>query len=211
MDELKSYFNRADCPSIDEPSDFEVEGLALHILSTIEFDGIDVLSLGCGNGRVERMLVKRAKPRHLTCLDYSERHLSEASKQLPGASFVLMDLNQFRREELGTYDLIYAASIAQYFSEPQLHMLNLNLNDCLNAGGRLVHFNVPDARRAQLYRINNAIVMEDWRYLLPERDFIDPFSRWCHREEFFIDGYETLFRTPSYHWERFDALLDKKC
>ncbi|MBR2734148.1 MAG: class I SAM-dependent methyltransferase [Selenomonadaceae bacterium] len=179
---LAEYFEQVDCPAVENLSASEVAGICLHIQSRVEIDGRKVLSLGCGDGRIEAALFDVARPKILTGVDISERHLKIARRRI---------------------------FVAQYLTADELKNLHAKLFDVLAADGKIFHFNVPDKRRKFLYRINNAVVMEDWKYLLPSRDFIDEFSRWHARSSFRAAGYRTKFFTPSYCLERFDALLQK--
>lgn len=206
---MAKYFNQVDCPAVENLSAAEVAGICLHIKSRVEIDGRKVLSLGCGDGRIEAALLAAARPKILTGVDISDRHLKIARRRLPEAEFIQADLRNFFAAPFGTYDLVLAISLAQYLTEDELKNLHGKLFDMLAADGKIFHFNVPDKRRKFLYRINNAVVMEDWKYLLPSRDFIDEFSRWHGRKSFRAAGYRTKFFTPSYCWERFDALLQK--
>ncbi|MBE8952575.1 MAG: class I SAM-dependent methyltransferase [Quinella sp. 1Q7] len=206
---LAEYFEQVDCPAVENLSASAVAGICLHIQSRVEIDGRKVLSLGCGDGRIEAALFDVARPKILTGIDISERHLKIARRRLPEAEFIQADLRNFSAAPFGTYDLVLAISVAQYLTADELKNLHAKLFDVLAADGKIFYFNVPDKRRKFLYRINNAVVMEDWKYLLPSRDFIDEFSRWHARSSFRAAGYRTKFFTPSYCWERFDALLQK--
>lgn len=206
---LAEYFEQVDCPAVENLSASEVAGICLHIQSRVEIDGRKVLSLGCGDGRIEAALFDVAHPKILTGVDISERHLKIARRRLPETEFIQADLRNFSAAHFGTYDLVLAISVAQYLTADELKNLHAKLFDVLAADGKIFYFNVPDKRRKFLYRINNAVVMEDWKYLLPSRDFIDEFSRWHARNSFRAAGYRTKFFTPSYCWERFDALLQK--
>lgn len=206
---LEKYFNQAECPAVENLSAFEVKGICLHIQSRVKIDELKVLSLGCGDGRIEETLLAAAYPKKLTGVDISERNLQLARRRLPDAEFIQADLRNFSVAVLESYDLILAISLAQYLTADKLKNLHAKLYEHLEADGKIFHFNVPDKRRKFLYRLNSALVMEDWKYLLPRRDFIDDFSRWHDRKTFRAEGYRTKFFTPSYHWERFDALLEK--
>lgn len=208
-DRVKNYFSLTDCPAVENLSRTEVVGIALHVCSRIEIDGLEVLSLGCGDARIEEALLASARPKNLTCVDISERNLKIARRRLPEVEFVQADLRNFSANSFGTYDLILAISVAQYLKEDELKNLHEKFFEHLRVGGKIFHFNVPDKRRRFLFRLNNAVVMEDWKFLLPSRDFIDEFSCWHERKSFRAVGFATKFFTPSYHWERFDALLEK--
>lgn len=206
---LKDYFNQLKCPAVENLSETEVKGICLHIQSLIKLDGLKVLSLGCGDGRMEELLFAANRPKKLICLDISKNNLEIARRRLPEAEFIQADLRNFSAEDFEAYDLILAISLAQYLTAEELKILHEKFFEHLESGGKIFHFNVPDKRRKFLYRLNSAIVMEDWKYLLPSRDFIDEFSLWHERKTFRAKGFTTTFFTPSYHWERFDALLEK--
>ena len=206
---LEKYFEQDECPAVENLSAAEVKGICLHVQSRIKIEGLKILSLGCGDGRMEENLLAETRPKKLTCVDISERNLQIARRRLPEAEFIQADLRNFSAAALDTYDLILAISVAQYLTAAELKNLHEKLFDRLEARGKIFHFNVPDKRRKFLYRLNSSIVMEDWKYLLPSRDFIDEFSCWHDRKSFRAEGYVTKFFTPSYHWERFDALLEK--
>lgn len=206
---MEKYFNQAECPAVENLSAVELKGICLHVQSRIKIDGLKVLSLGCGDGRIEETLLENSSPKSLTCADISERHLEIVRRRLPEVEIIQTDLRSFSAEIFGTYDLILAISLAQYLTADELKNLHEKFFEHLTADGKIFHFNVPDKRRRFLYRLNNAVVMEDWKYLLPSRDFIDDLSLWHDRKTFRAASYSTKFFTPSYHWERFDALLQK--
>ena len=206
---LEKYFEQDDCPAVKNLSEAQVKGICLHVQSRVVLDELKVLSLGCGDGRMEEILLTHSRPKSLTCVDISERNLQIARRRLPEAEFICADLRNFSASSLGTYDLILAVSVAQYLTAAELKKLHEKLFHILETGGKIFHFNIPDKRRKFLYRLNNAVVMEDWKYLLPSRDFIDEFSLWHDRKSFRAEGFTTKFFTPSYCWERFDALLKK--
>ncbi len=206
---LEDYFNLDECPSVGNLSAAEVNGICSHVQARIKIDGLKILSLGCGDGRLEEVLLAGARPKKLTCVDLSERNLKIARRRLPEVEFIQADLRNFSAEDFDTYDLVITISTAQYLTATELKNLHEKLFGLLETGGKIFHFNVPDKRRRFLYRLNNSIFMEDWKYLLPSRDFIDKFSHWHCREAFCAEGFSTKFFTPSYHWERFDALLEK--
>ena len=213
FENVSNYFNQEKCLAVDNLSIFEIKGICLHVQSLMNFDKLDVISLGCGDGKMEEILLKYATPKSLTCIDFSERNLSLAKKRLPNYEFIQMDLRNFSIQALPKtpkfYDLIYSISLAQYLTEDEIKNLHCKLFDVLKYGGEIFHFNVPDKRRKFLYRLNNAIIMENIKYLLPSQDFIDEFSNWCDRKFFRSKGYKTNFFTPSYHWERFDVVMKK--
>lgn len=206
---LENYFNLDDCPSVENLSIAEVKGICLHVQSRVNLDGLKVLSLGCGDGRIEEFLLTGIRPKKLTCVDLSDRNLQIARQRLPKASFIQVDLRNFSDVAFESYNLIFSISVAQYLAKEELKTLHEKLLKHLESNGKIFHFNIPDKRRRFLYRLNSAIVMKDWKYLLPSHDFIDEFSRWHDRSSFYAEGYQTKFFTPSYHWERFDALLEK--
>lgn len=208
-EDVVRYFEREKCPAVDGVSELETAGLGAHIKSLMCLGNLSALSLGCGDGRIEKFLLASSRPKSLTCIDISARNLKLARSRLPNAKFIQMDLRNFDTAALEAYDLIFSVALAQYLTDAEILSLHKNLFTVLNPGGKIFHFDVPDSRRKFIYRINNAIVMENWRYFLPSRDFIDDFSNWCDRKSFRAAGYKTTFLTPSYHWERFDAILEK--
>ena len=73
---IAEYFNEENCPAINEMTSCDVERLAIHISSIIKFNDANVLSLCCGDGRLEKVLLKKFHPKSLTCVDLSERNLN---------------------------------------------------------------------------------------------------------------------------------------
>ena len=190
---IAEYFNEENCPAINEMTSCEVERL-----------GMDAKYLGIAH------MLKKFHPKSLTCVDLSERNLNIARKNLPqNVRFVCMNLNNFQCELLTEYDIIFTASAAQYFKSCELKKLHKNLAPCLQVGGKLFHFNVPDNRRKFLYRFNNALIMKNVKYLLPHFDFIDKFSHWHDRKDFYSEEYSVKFITPSHNFERFDVCMEK--
>ena len=132
-----------------------------------------------------------------------------AESKLKYAELICCDLRNEYEKITGTYDVIYSISVAQYLSEDELKSLNNHLLGLLSNKGVITHYNVPDRRRRFLYRINNAIVLENFKYCSSSYDFIDRYSRWCRRSEFLHPNAITNFITPSIDWERFDAVIKK--
>lgn len=210
MKNLTEYFNQKNCPAVNNLSVAEVKKICAHVQALLKFEDKEILSLGCGDGRIEEILFSEVKLKKITLADISERNLKMAQEKLPYAKFIQSDLRKFPAQDFESYDFIYSLSLAQYLSANELRTLHKNFFDNLKPEGKIFHFNVPDNRRKFLYRVNNAIIMEDLKYLLPRYDFIDEFSRWCKKKDFYAEGYNTKFLTPSYCWERFDVVLTKK-
>ena len=209
MIDAEKYFDQVDCPAIDCVSRFEIEKFCLHLRSVIDLNDLDVLSIGCADCKIEKVLFNSINPRSFTGIDFSNYHLSKAREKIPSAKFICADLKK-DLPDLESYDVIYGFSIAQYFSHDELLTLHENMYQFLKPNGKLIYFNVPDERRKFLYRINKAIIMEDEKYLESRFDFVDDLSHWCARDSFRVNGYNTTFLTPSCCWERFDVIMLKK-
>lgn len=151
MKNLTEYFNQKNCPAVDNLSVAEVKKICIHIQTLINFAGKDILSLGCGDGRIEEILFSEVKPKNLTLLDISERNLKMAQEKIPYAKLIQADLRNSSLHELESYNLIYAASVAQYFTSDEIQKLNLILFNHLKSNGNIFYFNVPDSRRRFLY------------------------------------------------------------
>ena len=206
----KEYFESVKCPAVSEVSERDLKGIILHMISLgINLDEKRVLSLGCGNGQIEVELLKIFTPLRLTCVDYSSECLKNASEILE-AEFIQSDVCDLSLPDNKKYDVIYSVYLAQYLTQKQLHKLNSVISKYMAGDGKLYYIGIPDSRRRFLYRINNALIMENSKYLLPNYDFIDEFSMWHKRKNFIERDFTTRFITPSYKWERFDAILQRE-
>lgn len=210
LDDAASYFNNINCPSVIKQTEYEIQRKIAYIKKFITTDSNRILVIGCGDGSIEYELNEKFHFNEICLVDFSPHLLYSAKKKIPNASVLLCDL----REELihikGEYDLIYSANVMQYLKESQIQKLNESLIRNLSCRGRLIHFNIPDKRRRFLYRINNSIIFNNIKYLSCKYDFIDIYSRWCNRSEFLMKGnWKTTFVTPSFDWERFDAIIER--
>ena len=186
-------------------------GMSLHIIGTgINLDGKRILSVGCGDGRIDAELLRHFTPCRVVLADFSGIFLENAGKRIPSAELFLSDAGSLPDGLCGEFDVIYSVNMAQYLTASQIMNMNISLRKSLSEGGKIYYFGIPDSRRRLLFRINNAIVMKDVKYLLPRCDFIDSFSFWHSRDAFRAEGFTSRFLTPSFRWERFDAVLEKR-
>lgn len=207
----REYFGLSDCPSVLKVSEADIAGMSLHIIGAgVDLDGRRILSVGCGDGRIDAELLRHFTPSRVVLSDFSGKFLEDAGKRIPGAELFLSDAESLPDGLSGEFDVIYSVNMAQYLTAPQIMKMNISLSKSLSEGGKIYHFGIPDSRRRFLFRINNAIVMKNAKYLLPRCDFIDSFSFWHRRNTFRAEGFTSHFLTPSFRWERFDAVLEKK-
>ena len=77
-----------------------------------------VLDLGCGNGRLSRLL----KPSvHYVGVDYSSVRIDNAKNAYPQRQFHLQDLHEFvELSELDSYDLIVCIEVLEHLEDPRL-------------------------------------------------------------------------------------------
>jgi trans-aconitate 2-methyltransferase len=92
-----------------------------------------IVDLGCGPGNSAAMLALYFRGGEITGVDNSENMLAAARERLPGARFILEDLNFWEAEE--PVDLIFANAALQF--APDHHELLPKLMSFLSPGGVL--------------------------------------------------------------------------
>jgi malonyl-CoA O-methyltransferase len=78
-----------------------------------------ILELGCGTGRLTRMLREYYPAAKITSIDISPAMVDLASKNCPNVDFVTADAEEYVRGRLAKYDLIISSAAMQWFQQPQ--------------------------------------------------------------------------------------------
>ncbi len=102
-----------------------------HLIKIIKFSNkMNILELGCGNGRWAVSLAPRVA--HYTGIDVTPRALEIArtamdSHSIRNADFQEMSILDFKGGR--PYDLIYFSSVSQYLEDSQIHQIMNNLSE----------------------------------------------------------------------------------
>ena len=100
------------------------EAMARHLADTVrrEFGsrtGIPrILEIGCGTGRLTRMLGNAFPGARITSLDISSAMVDAARENYPDAEFLAADAETFVQEHDRQYDLIVSNAAMQWFQHP---------------------------------------------------------------------------------------------
>lgn len=101
------------------------EAMARHLAETVQQEFANragmpsILELGCGTGRLTRMLGERFPGARITSLDISAAMVDAARKNYPDAEFLAADAEAFVQEHGQQYDLIVSNAAMQWFHHPQ--------------------------------------------------------------------------------------------
>ncbi len=166
-----------------EDTDLEVDGLA-HLIGPP--DGIEILDLACGYGRVATPLRKRGY--RVAGYDLSPPLLKRARERDPGGTWVRGDMREL--PFAGTFDAVISLFNAMgYFEgEDENFRVLKSVAEALRPGGRFV---CQLVNRDYLVRRFNAqeIHRRDDRVVLEERDF-DPVANRVHTRTTVFIGAE---------------------
>lgn len=166
-----------------EDTDLEVDGLA-HLIGPP--DGIEILDLACGYGRVATPLRKRGY--RVAGYDLSPPLLKRARERDPGGTWVRGDMREL--PFAGTFDAVISLFNAMgYFEgEDENFRVLKSVAEALRPGGRFV---CQLVNRDYLVRRFNAqeIHRRDDRVVLEERDF-DPVANRVHTRTTVFSGAE---------------------
>lgn len=123
-------------------------------------EGVSVLELGCGTGRMAARLLEAGHP--VTAVDFSENMLVAARKNAPGAQFFQAELEEVPAK-LGEakYDCIIAAYSIHHLPDDRKYALLAALKEHLNPEGVIVLGDVSFPDRAGLEAVREAY-QEDW-------------------------------------------------
>ena len=123
-------------------------------------EGVTVLDLGCGTGKLTARMVEAGHP--VTAVDFSENMLAAAAKNAPGAAFLqgeLMDVPQMLGER--KFDCIIAVYALHHLPDAEKYALLTALREHLNPEGVIVLGDVSFPDREGLEAVREAYE-EDW-------------------------------------------------
>ena len=123
-------------------------------------EGVSVLDLGCGTGKLTARLLAAGHP--VTAVDFSANMLAAAGKNAPGATFLQAELEDVPEKlEGGKFDCIVAAYALHHLPDERKYALLTALNDHLNPEGVIILGDVSFPDRAGLEAVREAYE-EDW-------------------------------------------------
>lgn len=205
------YFEMEDCPSICMMSDYEYDGILAYLQwQGISFEKKDILSIGCGNGILEKKIMEKFDVGRFVLTDASEKLLKKAAFNCPHAEFFQFDCNKIKENNIlgkQKFDIIYSVGVMQYLTDKVIKTLNSTMCKLLNKNGIIYHASIPDYRRRWLHRLDRAFIWHDYKRALPKYDFVDSYSRWIKPISFESNEYKTVYVTPSFRPERFDVII----
>lgn len=205
------FFEESDCVSVKMISESENHMRLWYMCwQGIDFTAKDILVLGCGNGNLERLLLDSFKVNSITLMDASKTFIEIAQKRCVEAKVLCADLLTFDLDVFDKkYDIIYSFDVMQYV--PVKHIIDVQnrLLKCLTDTGAIYHFGVPEKKRKWLFRIERWLTTGNFWQLFHTNDFVDKFSHWLMKKDFYSDGYSISFVSPSFRFERFDVQIKK--
>ena len=123
-------------------------------------EGVSVLDLGCGTGKLTARMVKAGHP--VTAVDFSGQMLQAAAHNAPGATFVQGELAQVPDLLTGqTFDCIIAVYALHHLPDAEKYALLTALREHLNPEGVIVLGDVSFPDRDGLEAVREAYE-EDW-------------------------------------------------
>ena len=123
-------------------------------------EGVTVLDLGCGTGKLTARMVEAGHP--VTAVDFSGQMLQAAAHNAPGATFVQAELAQVPDLLAGqTFDCIIAVYALHHLPDQQKYALLTALREHLNPEGVIVLGDVSFPNREGLKAVREAYE-EDW-------------------------------------------------
>ena len=173
-----------------EDTDLEVDGLARLFGHP---DGIEILDLGCGYGRVSTPLRKRGY--RVVGYDLSPALLKRAREQDPGGTWVRGDMRELPFS--GGFDAVVSLfnTMGYFEGEDENFRVLRSVSEALRPGGRLVcqlvnrDYLVRRFAAQEVHRRKERIVLE-------ERDF-DPVANRVHTRTTVLNGAEKREYTSS--------------
>jgi malonyl-CoA O-methyltransferase len=170
--------------------------LLAHVRAKLHLRPVDtILELGCGSGRLTRMLRETWPGARLVSVDISADMLALARQKCPGGDFVLADAEDFLQGCDQRFDLVISNATLQWFQTPALSLLRCRA--LLKPGGvvALTTFGCDTFRElrasfAEAYARSNRPVRQHsgdfpeisfWQKLLP-RDEIEEWHVTLHFE-----------------------------
>jgi malonyl-CoA O-methyltransferase len=109
-------------------------GMAERLVERIEREPSTILDLGCGTGYLTELLSKRFPQAQIVAVDFAPAMIERARKRVPGASFLVCDIEELEPEP-ASYDLIASNATIQWLTEPEQTLARLA--DSLSAAGEL--------------------------------------------------------------------------
>lgn len=123
-------------------------------------EGVSVLDLGCGTGKLTARMVEAGHP--VTAVDFSGQMLQAAAHNAPGATFVQGELAQVPDLLAGqTFDCIIAVYALHHLPDAEKYTLLTVLREHLNPEGVIVLGDVSFPDRDGLEAVREAYE-EDW-------------------------------------------------
>ena len=154
----------ADVAACEEAGDYPFAGYTeLHqqVFDIVHArEGVSVLDLGCGTGKLTARMVKAGHP--ATAVDFSGQMLQAAAHNAPGATFVQGELAQVPDLLTGqTFDCIIAVYAIHHLPDAEKYALLTALREHLNPEGVIVLGDVSFPDREGLEAVREAYE-EDW-------------------------------------------------
>jgi len=143
-------------------------------------DGVKVLDLGCGNGRVIKLLESSSKKFDYLGIDFSEELLTQGRKQWPGHTFQLADI---RNVDLlaDSFDLVLMiASFHHLETKKERILLLAKVYQALRPGGYLLLTNWNLWQRKYLkYLFKNIKQKKAWNdFFIPWKKYSQDKKTW---------------------------------
>jgi predicted TPR repeat methyltransferase len=211
QNDVISYFERTDCPSIYSVSECEYHIKMWYMRwMNLDFADKDVLVVGCGDGCLERLILDSCNIKSLTLLDASKTCIESAKGKCPEADIIYHDLKA--NEPIPTnrkFDIIYSFDVMQYIPAKNIVGIQIKLLDKLKNSGSIYHFGIPEKKRRWITRLDNWFTSGSIKNFFFSKDFVDGCSHWLRKKDFYDKSYKVTYFTPSLRLERFDVRIQK--
>lgn len=115
-----------------------------HIWSTVEIvksmkkDDLNILDLGCGYGRIAKVIIKRNRRVKVTGVDIAEQYIKLFNQNLKGrGKGVCTDLSKIIFKK-NSFDLIYTVASLMYLTRANQQKLFEKMANMLNKNGQVI-------------------------------------------------------------------------
>ncbi len=162
-------------------------------------DGAKVLDLCCGTGQLAKVLIEKGYK--VTGIDGSANQIKYASKNAPGARFIIADARTF--ELPPTFNAVFSTfdSLNHILKATELQRTFKNVNKCLVSGGIFI-FDLNTERHFKTYWKNWKIIRDTPDYFYAVHSDYDPEKR-------LAPWQCTIFQRKAGGWQRSDVFLEE--
>jgi cyclopropane fatty-acyl-phospholipid synthase-like methyltransferase len=149
-DVIKDYFDeKASLVFTEEAAKIEEEYLLKHIPLN---NDLNVLDLGCGNGRWAKVLFKSLN--YYVGVDFSSTFIDQAKKHFSNDKISFYCLPAQDYKEKRRFDVIFVVGLMTYMNDNEINQMVDNIKSMLKPGGKIIVRNVtvePNDKSRKVY------------------------------------------------------------